>query len=187
MTDLSFSQPERRSLRTPILVAVAFLALIALAFYLYLPRDTTALSLSKTSAIPTRTNFKSDSTVIQEHPAGQDDLYVLTTLRIENHLHQPITINTMTATLITGDGQETTTSALNQTDLPAVFQAFPQLRPLQAPPLLRETEIQPTQSAQGQVVLHFPITKALWDARKSATLSVQLYNLPPETIEIPKS
>ncbi len=185
MTDLSFAQPERRSLLTPILIAVAVLALIAFAFYRYLPHETTALSVSHTTVIPIRTNFKSDSTVIQDRPTGQDDLYILTTLRIEDHLHQPITINTMSLTLVTPDDHQTTTSALNQSDLPAVFQAFPQLKPLAAPPLLRETTVQPSQSAEGQVVLHLPITKAVWDTRKSATLSVQLYNLPPETIKIP--
>ena len=183
MADPTFSQPERRS-AGPILLAVAALALIAAAIFYFNPHDTAALSISETTAVPTRTNFKSNSIVIGQE-AGQDDLYVLTTVHIADHLRLPITVDTMLCTLVTADGHQTTASAATKDDLPAIFTAFPKLKPLASPALLRETEITPGGAADGQVVFHFPITKDVWDKRKSATLEVDLYHQTPQTILIP--
>ncbi len=182
---MPFDQPAARSNLVPGVIAVSILALVAAAVFYFNPHDTASMTLSNTTAVATRTNFKSDSTVIQSTPAGQDDLYVLTTLRIDDHLRLPITLDTLTATLVTADDEQTTASAISGPDLAAVFKAFPQLRPLSAAPLLRETEIQPGGAAVGQVVFHFPITKAVWNARKSANLTVNLYHQTPQTIRIP--
>ena len=184
MPDPTFSQSEPRSAK-PILLAAGALALLAAAVFYFNPHDTAALSLSETSAIPTRTNFKSDSIVVGENQAGQDDLYVLTTIHLADHLRLPITIDTILCTLITADGQQTTASAAARDELPAIFKAFPQLKPLASPALLRETVVNPGTAVDGQVVFHFPITKAVWDSRKSATLEVDLYHQTPQSILIP--
>lgn len=185
MPNLTFSQSDRPSPLKSILVAAAALAIVAaLVFYLN-PRDTAALTLSNTQAVGTRTNFKSDSIVVEQTPAGQDDLYVLTTLQVDDHLRLPITIDTITATITTRDGQQDTTSAVNVQDLPAVFGAFPQLKPFAAPPLLRETVIDPGKSTSGQLVFHFPIPKSIYDDRKSAIVTLELYHQKPISITIP--
>ena len=36
--------------------------------------------------------------------------------------------------------------------------------------------ISPGQSAQGMVLLHFPVTQVVWDHRRSAVLNVDLYH-----------
>ena len=185
MTDLSFSQAERRNPAVTILIAFAVLAIIAALIFYFNPHDTAALAVSNTSAIPTHTVFKSNTTEVNVTPAAEDNLYILTTLKVDDHLRLPITIDTINLNLITADGQQTTTGAATSTDLPAIFTAFPQLKPLQAPPLLRETEIAPGQSAQGQLVFEFPITQDLWDKRKSATITLSLYHQTPITIKIP--
>ena len=184
MTDPSFSQPESRSTK-PILLAIGALVLIAAAVFYFNPHDTAALTVSETTAVPTRTNFKSDSIVVGQSPTGQDDLYVLTTIHLADHLRLPLTIDTFLCTLVTADGQQTTASAATKDDLLAIFKAFPQLRPLASPALFRETVINPGTAVDGQVVFHFPITKAVWDTRKSATLEVDLYHQTPQTILIP--
>jgi hypothetical protein len=185
MPGLNFSQSERSSPLKPILIAAAVLAVIAALVFYFNPHDTAVLSLSNTNVVGTRTNFKSNSIVVDEHPAGQDDLYVLTTLQVTDHLRLPITINTITATITTKDNQAATTSAVNAPDLPAVFGSFKELKPLQSTPLLRDTVIQPNQSASGQLVFHFPITKATYDARQSAVITLDLYHQTPITITIP--
>jgi hypothetical protein len=184
MTELNFSQSERRSPLTSILIAAAVLAVIAGLVFYFNPHDTAKLTLSNTNVVGTRTNFKNDSIVISATPAGQDDLYVLTTLQVDDHLRLPITIDTITATVTTKDGEQTT-SAVNVTDLPAVFGAFPQLKPLAAPPLVRETVIDPGRSASGQLVFHFSLTKAIYDARTSAVITLQLYHQNPISITLP--
>jgi len=185
MPDLNFSQPERTNPMKSILIAAAVLAVVAALVFYFNPRDTAALSLSNTSVVGTRTNFKSDSIVVSKTPAGQDDLYILTTLQVDDHLRLPITIDTITATITTKDGAESTTSAVNVGDLPAVFGSFKELKPLAAPPLLRETVIDPGKSASGQLVFHFPITKAVYDDRKSAVVTLELYHQKPISITIP--
>ena len=62
---------------------------------------------------------------------------------------------------------------------------FPALKDLASSPLLRETLIAPGQTAEGMVLLRFPVTQAVWNARKSATLNVDLYHQGPLTISIP--
>ncbi|RXH57028.1 hypothetical protein [Granulicella sibirica] len=184
MPDPTFAQPARSPI-LPLLIAAGVLALIAAGVFYFNPHDTASLSLSNTSVVPTQTTFKSQSIVVGEGASTQDDLYVFTTLKVDDHLRLPITINTITASLITGDNQESATSAISKSDLPAIFIAFPKLKPLAAPPLLRETTIAPGQSAEGQLVFHFPVPKSTWDTRKSATITLDLYHQTPQTIVIP--
>ena len=181
---MNFSQAERSNPLKTILIATAALALAAAAVFYFNPHDTAALTVSNTKVVGIRTNFKSDSIVVGQE-AGQDDLYVLTTLQVDDHLRLPISIDTITATVTSKDNAAATTSAVNAQDLPAVFGAFKQLKPLEAAPLLRETEIQPGKSASGQVVFHFPITKEMYDARKSAVITLELYHQKPISITIP--
>ncbi len=108
---------------------------------------------------------------------AQDDLYVLATLRIEDRLNLPLFLKDFTATLVTADGEEFNTSATEKQDIPALFITFPAIEKLASAPLLRETLISPGQSAEGMVLLHFPVTQATWNSRKSATL--QRRSLPP--------
>ncbi|WP_089838854.1 hypothetical protein [Granulicella pectinivorans] len=185
MPDLNFSQPERTNPLKNILIAAVVLAVVAALVFYFNPRDTATLSLSNTNVVGTRTHFKSDSIVVSQTPAGQDDLYILTTLQVDDHLRLPIQINTITATITSKDDAQSTTSAINVTDLPAVFGAFQQLKPLAAPPLLRETVVNPGNSASGQLVFHFPFSKAMYDDRKSAVITLELYHQKPISITIP--
>jgi hypothetical protein len=116
---------------------------------------------------------------------AQDDLYVLATLRIDDRLNLPLFLKDFTATLITADGEEFHTSATEKQDIPNLLTTFPALEKLASPPLLRETLIAPGQSAEGMVMLHFPVTQAVWNSRKSATLNVYLYHQGPLDILIP--
>ena len=61
-------------------------------------------------------------------------------------------------------------------DLANVYTSFPELKALATEPLLRDTMISPGQSAQGMVLLHFPVTQAVWDHRRNAMLNVDLYH-----------
>ena len=61
-------------------------------------------------------------------------------------------------------------------DLDNVYTSFPGLKPLASEPLLRDTMISPGQSAEGMILLHFPVTKEVWDHRRTAVLNVDLYH-----------
>ena len=193
MEDVTFAQPERPNLLVPITLAVAALALAIFLVLHFTPHTTAALSVKSTAAFAAHTVFKSNSTVVGRDTA-QDDLYVLVDLHIDNRLRLPLFLKDFTATFTPSDSSDPatepfTTSAVEKSDLPNLYTSFPALKSLAArqpdPTLLRETEISPGKSADGFVVLHFPITEAAWNSRKDATLTVDLYHQGPQTIPIP--
>jgi len=185
VADLNFSQSERRNLFLPIALAVLVLAAAAALIFHYLPKKNADLAITHTAVWQAHTLFKSESTIVGQDKT-QDDLYVLTTLHIDNHLHIPIFLKDFTATLTTATGETLETSAAEKADLPPLYETFPALKPLASPPLLREITIPPGQSTEGMVLLHFPITEDAWNQRQSSTLTVAFYHQDPETIPIAK-
>ena len=184
MSDLTFAQPARRNLLAPVLVAFVLLGVAIALVVRYTPHKTADVTITETSLYPAHTVFKSDSILVGSDRA-QDDLYVLATLRIDDRLNLPLFLKDFTATLVTADGEDLHTSATEKQDIPTIFSAFPAPEKLASTPLLRETLIGPGQSAEGMVLLHFPITQATWNGRKSATLHVYLYHQGPLDVSIP--
>jgi hypothetical protein len=184
VTDLKFSQSSNRNLLAPVLIAFLLLGIVIALVIRHNPANTIDLTITHTAVYPTHTVFKSNSLVVGSDKA-EDDLYVLATLRIDNPLHLPIFLKDFTATLTTADDQEITTSAAEVNDLPNIYTSFPALKPLSSPPLRRETLIGPGASAEGMVLLHFPVTEDTWNHRKSAILNVDLYHQGTFPITLP--
>jgi hypothetical protein len=175
VSDLKFAQPARRNLLVPVLLAFLILGIVLALVLKFTPHKTADLTITRTAIYPAHTVFRSDSIIVANQHA-EDDLYVLTTLRIDDRLHLPLFLKDFTATLTTAEGEEITTSAVEKQDLDNVYTSFPELKPLASEPLLRETMISPGQSAEGMVLLHFPVTKETWDHRRTAVLNVDLYH-----------
>jgi hypothetical protein len=186
VSDLKFAQPARRNLLVPVLLAFLILGIVLALVLKFTPHKTADLTITRTILYPTHTVFKSDSIVVGNQHA-EDALYVLTTLRIDDRLHLPLFLKDFTATLTTAEGEEVTTSAVEKLDLDNVYTAFPGLKPLASDPLLRDTMISPGQSAEGMILLHFPITKEVWDHRRSAVLNVDLYHQGEQQVLIGRS
>lgn len=175
VAELKFAQPDRRNLLAPVLVAFLILGIVLALLLRFTPHRTADLTITRTVVHPVHIVFNSDSIVVgSQH--SEDDLYVLTTLRIEDRLNLPLFLKDFTATLTTAEGEEVTTSAVEQRDLANVYTTFPDLKSLATEPLLRDTMISPGQSAQGMVLLHFPVTKDVWDHRRNAMLNVDFYH-----------
>jgi hypothetical protein len=186
MAELTFAQSERRSFLVPALIALAVLVVaFALLFY-FTPHRIADLSVTHVAVLPTHTVFHS-STIVVGSDSVEDNFYVLATVRIEDKLKLPLFINDITGTLTGPDGSQATSSAIHKTDLDNLYTTFPALKPLAGAPLLRETAIQPGQSAEGMVLLQFPVTQDIWDKRQSATITIDLYHQGPLTVVIPKS
>lgn len=175
MSDLKFAQPARRNLLVPVLLSFLILGIVLALVLRFTPHKTADLTVTRTAVYPTHTVFKSDSIVVSNQRT-EDNLYVLTNLRIDDRLHLPLFLKDFTATLTTADGEEITTSAVEKGDLDNVYTSFPGLRTLASEPLLRDTMISPGQSAEGMILLHFPVTKEVWDHRRTAVLNVDLYH-----------
>jgi hypothetical protein len=175
VSELKFAQPARRNLLAPVLLAFLILGIVLALLLRFTPHKTADLTITHTAVYPVHTVFKSDSIVVGNQHA-EDDLYVLTNLRIDDRLHLPLFLKDFTATLTTAEGEEITTSAVEQRDLANVYTTFPELKALASEPLLRDTMISPGQSAQGMILLHFPVTQTVWDHRRTAILNIDLYH-----------
>ncbi|WP_213806876.1 hypothetical protein [Granulicella sp. dw_53] len=195
MADLTFSQPVRRNLATPILLAVVVLVIAGGLMLLFTPHTTADVAVKKTAVYSAHTVFKSESTIVGRDTA-QDDLYVLVTLHIDNRLRLPLFLKDFTATLTPSnpDGtpaEDVTANGIEKLDIPNLYASFPALKSLVGqqgvPLLLRETRIDPGQSAEGIILLHFPASQHAWEQRKSASLSIALYHQQPLIVPIPKS
>jgi len=185
MSDLTFAQPERRNLLVPILIA--FVLIGAIAGYVYLaPHRLADVTVTHTSVLPTHTEFKTDSKLVGAEVESENALYVLSTIRIVNRLKDPLTIDDITATFTQPDDSTADVTAAQKNDLDAIYMAFPALKPLAGPPLLRETSIPPGGQAEGMVLLNFPVTEDQWKTRKSATVTLTFYHQPAITIAIPE-
>jgi hypothetical protein len=184
--ELTFAQPARRNLIAPVLLAFLILGILIASVIRATPRRTPELTVTRAVIFPTHTLLKSDS-ILVGRDQSQDDLYVLTTLRIDDPLHLPLFLKDFTATLTTAAGEQFTTSAIEQQDLATVYNTFPGVKSLASAPLLRETMIPPGNSAEGMVLLHFPITKAVWEHRKAATLNIDFYHQGQQCILIDRS
>jgi hypothetical protein len=179
----TFSQAERRNLTAPIVIAVLVLATAAALGLHFIPTRDADLAITHTATWQAHTVFKADSIVVGQD-ATQNDLYVLTTVHIDNKLHVPLFIKDLSANFTTADDQALTSNAIEKSDIPNLYQVFPALKPLSSAPLFRETTIAPGQSAEGMVILRFPATQDDWNHRKSATFTADFYHQASQTITI---
>jgi hypothetical protein len=188
MADLTFKQSESRNFLVPILIALVLVG--AVAGYVYLtPHRVADIAVTHTAVYPTHTVFKTDSKLVGAKDEIQDALYVLATVRIDNHSKVPLKIDDLSGTLTPPDNttDPSTVTAIRKADYDGIYMTFPALKPMAGPPLLPETAIQPGDHAEGMVMLNFPNTEADWKQRKSATVTIGFYNQEPFTVTIPKS
>jgi hypothetical protein len=181
----TFSQPERRSYALPILLAVVLLAVAAAVALHFFPATSIESAHLHTDILPTHTVFKSDSIVVGP-PQTSDVLFVASTIRVENKLRIPISLDGLSCTFTDPSGAVLTVKGVTRQDLANTEASFPGLKPLMAMPLRLDANLDPGQTTQGTVLLSFPFTREQWDTRKSATLQVDVYNHPPLFIDIPK-
>lgn len=191
MVDLTLSQPERRNFAVPIILALIVLGLAGFFLFRLTPHTTADVAITRVDLYPAHTVFKSDSIVVGDDPS-QDDLYLLVTVRLTDRLRLPLFLKDVTATLIPGDGSlQPATSAVEHAQLENLYTSFPALRKLAAaqtaPLLLRETRIDPNQTVEGYVILHFPVDAKVWNSRSDAVLTLDLYHQQSLSITIPKS
>jgi hypothetical protein len=181
--ELTFSQPARRNLLVPVLIAFLVLGLAIALVIRISPHRTADLSITRTAIYSAHTVLKSESTVVGSD-RSQDDLYILTTLRVEDNLRLPLFLKDFTATLTTREGQQFTASAVEQHDLPIVLTVYPALKDLASTPLFRETMVAPGSFAEGMILLRFPVTQDIWDHRQTAYLNIDFYHQEQQRILI---
>ena len=184
MPELNFSQPERRSFLLPIGLALAAIAVaIAIAIHFF-PPTTVHISQIHTDALPTETTLKG-STIVGLTEINHV-LFVATTIKVDNQLRVPITLDDFHITLTDQTGAEMTVAATQPNELSDLETNYPALKPLMTTPLVRDTAVDHGKSAQGTVLFPLTVRKDVWDTRKSAIIKVDLYHQPAIYLTIPK-
>lgn len=185
MSDPTFASPERRSVLLPLLLAVASLALAAALGIHFFPATSVNAEAVHTEILPTSTVYKAQSIVVGQNEVAQT-LFVASTLRVDNGLHAPAYVDTVSLTLTDATGAELTVKALSKQDIAISEQSFPRLKALVAATLLQDLVIDPGKSAQGTVLFSLNVPQAVWNARASAVVKVDLYHQQSVFVTLPK-
>jgi hypothetical protein len=88
---------------------------------------------------------------------------------------KPLYIKSISADLKTSDNTYSDEAAA-ASDFDRYFQAYPELRDHAMKPIQVEDKIPPRGEERGTVIVSFPVDKALVDARKSLTVTIQPYD-----------
>lgn len=189
MAELNFAQSERPNYTAPILVAVVVLGMAAGVAYYRAAQRTLTATVTQTVVHPVKVFYKavpqSSSFRVLKVQEGESDLYLVPTVRIVNHLDVPMYLKDFTIAFDGPEG-EMRSGAVEKNDLDVVYASFPEIKPLMATPLLRETAIAPGATAEGTLLAQFVIPQSTWDQRKSAAVTIDFYHAPSITIPIAK-
>ncbi len=182
----SFALEERRSFLVPGLIALVVLIIgIAIGIKLF-PSTRVEGSVTDTKLFAAKTVFHSDTIVVGANETDET-LFVATTVKLDNKLRTPSTFDDATMVLTDGTGAQLTAKAAQKSELPNMMGMFPAVKPLIATPLFRETEMAPGASAEGTLIFSFPVPQSVWDTRKSAEITVDIYHQPSFKISVPQS
>jgi hypothetical protein len=119
---------------------------------------------------------------------GQNSVLATINVTIQNNGKKAIWIHTMSASLETSapDASGNTKfpdEAGSPADFERYFQAFPALKEHAIAPLQVETKIQPGNKASGTIMVSFPVTKNMFDKRKSISVTITPYDEIPVTLK----
>ena len=106
---------------------------------------------------------------------------VLLQVKVANIGDKPLWVRNIKAQLKTDQG-EWSDDAASPVDFARYFQAFPALGEHQSPPLKPETKITPGGQAEGMVLVSFPVSKDVFDKRKSLAVALENYDRRPLVI-----
>ena len=121
-------------------------------------------------------NGSVDNVAAVEIP-GQNAMLVALTVTLKNTGEKPLWIHTIHGKLKTA-AQEYSDDAASAVDFERYYQAFPTLRANSVPALLPETKIPPGGSAQGTIIVSFPVKQDEFDKRQSISAVIYPYDQP---------
>ena len=124
-------------------------------------RESKANQFSTSSTSPVETTF--------------DQVIIIADVRVRNQSQGPVFLADMAA-LLKLPTEEDRSLAATASDFDRVFIAYPALAPMKQQPLLRNITIPAGQTAEGQLVFNYPITKDQWDQRKSLDITLSFTN-----------
>jgi hypothetical protein len=100
-------------------------------------------------------------------------------MKLDNKIEKQIWIKDVSSELETADGRKYNDHAAAAVDVRRYLDAFPALREAEAEPLREELKMPPGTSYTGLAVFAYPVSKDVFDSRKSLTVRVELYDQAP--------
>jgi len=188
MSDLNLGPAPERNRTPAIIISIVVLAAVAAAIYYFSPRTPAQVQVEKADIFAPHTETKAargSMHVLGTPSFTEDNLYVVVHVSITNKLRIPLYLTSPEATLTLPEGI-TAATVVNPSDVSRLEQSFPELTTLADHPLGSGSEIAPRETQRGSIILLFPtLTDAAWKTKKSASLTVNLHNLPAQNITIP--
>jgi len=119
---------------------------------------------------------------------NQNSILATVNVTLQNNGKKAIWIHTMNASLETSTPDSSgktqfTDEAGSPADFERYFQAFPALKEHAIAPLQVETKIPPGEKASGTIMVSFPVTKDMFDKRKSIAVTIRPYDQIPLTLQ----
>jgi len=119
---------------------------------------------------------------------NQNSILATVNVTLQNSGKKAIWIHTMNASLETSTPDRNgktqfTDEAGSPADFERYFQAFPALKEHAIAPLQVETKIPPGEKASGTIMVSFPVTKDMFDKRKSIAVTIRPYDQIPLTLQ----
>jgi hypothetical protein len=178
-----------RSLLAPILLALfAMLVITATVVHYTYHKDFASGVIPSTVVYPIHTESTASG---QMAGAGvEDNVYLLPTVEVHNHISLPLFIESLAADVTTADGATYHCTAAQEGDFTPMYAAYPELwHAVQITgdsPLQRDTRIESGGgTTHGLVMVHFPISQDAWQHRQSASVTISFYHQPPLVIPFP--
>ncbi len=114
-----------------------------------------------------------------------DEIIIVADVRLHNQSQGPVFLADMAA-LLKLPTEEDRSLAASASDFNRVFIAYPALAPMKQQPLLRDTTIPAGETAEGQLVFNYPITKEQWDQRQSLELILSFTHQKDLVLQAPQ-
>ncbi len=160
----------KKNLPPPKIIAIGIVAIAIVTALLYLTHRPQS---SATGTI--------DDMTFAEIP-DQNSIMLAVNVTVQNGSAKTFQIHAMSADLDTGETHHD--DAASPVDFDRYYQALPSLQAHAIPPLEAETKIPPGGTAQGRIIVSFPVTAAAFNGRKSLRVKILGYDDPvPLTLE----
>ena len=125
-------------------------------------------------------------TVVKLATADQEgNTMVGVQVKVDNKIEKLIWIKDISAELETADGNKYPDHAAPSMDAARYLQAFPALRAVKSDPLAEELKIPAGASYTGYTVFSYPVKQTAFDARKSLTIRIEMYDQPTLVVHTP--
>jgi len=187
MPDLNLGPAPERNRTPAILISIVVLAAIAAAIYYFSPRHPTQVRVEKVDVFAPHTEVKAAKGgvhILGTPSYGEDNLYVVVHVSIQNKLGLPITLQQPEATLATPAGVIAAT-VVSPADVARVEQSFPELTPLAAHPIGTDSPIAPHGTLEGSIVLLYStLSQTDWQTKKSANLTINYLRVDPQIVDL---